>query len=205
MEENDLIAKGGKVMKEEPPKEVTPPEEGKKKKQMELNMGEEKNNKNKTKMNSDHPPKEKSLSKADATLHSTSFLASIFGNDTISILESVGIRTAKDLRDAAKTVDSPLVQAVTSTRIQSEPGNNVVTVQSSVSVVNGWCQELDKKLRDISDSKSGKKSKKRKLEMISSTKHTSELLTLKGGFSYPRFPCKYLRFRPQCRGTLTVP
>ena len=116
-----------------------------------------------SKKKAERPPKAKSSLEAEAALESSTFLSTILDDNTVLALESSGIKTARDLRNAEKTVDSPSVQALIAMRKQYlSSDDNALKAESCVRLVTDWCSFVESKLKELSGRKSEKKSKKRK-------------------------------------------
>jgi hypothetical protein len=95
-------------------------------------------------------PKLKKESANQAALTSPTFLSTLFENDTISVLASVGIKTAQNLLDAEKTNDSPLLKAVVGMKkLAGASDGEALEAPACIRLVDEWCSQVKTKLHEI--------------------------------------------------------
>ena len=100
----------------------------------------------KIKSNKKRPPK------VEAALHSETFLSTLFAEDKVQAMASVGVTTAQGFLDADKRPDSPLIRAVIKMRSNSASGRSLQP-SSCVRLMYEWCQRVKQRLDDIEKGK----------------------------------------------------
>jgi hypothetical protein len=94
-------------------------------------------------------PQKSRKPEVELALNSPSFLSSIFKDEKLTAMTSVGITTAQQLLDAEKKQDSPLIQTVIKMRSDSLKFVGSIQPNSCVRLIYDWCQRVQKKLDEI--------------------------------------------------------
>ena len=89
----------------------------------------------------------------EEALNSPYFLPTLFKEEKVEVMASVGIKTAQQLLDADKKADSPLVQAVIKMRSESMKLAGSVQPSSCVRLIYDWCQRVKQRLDEINSGK----------------------------------------------------
>jgi hypothetical protein len=97
--------------------------------------------------------KKKRAPNIEAALASAAFLKTLFKEDKIVVMASVGIKTAQDLLDAQKQQDSPLVKAVINMRTGAAGPTGSIEPSSCVRLIYDWCQRVKQKVDEIESGK----------------------------------------------------
>jgi hypothetical protein len=97
--------------------------------------------------------KKKRAPNIEAALTSAAFLTTLFKEDKIVVMASVGIKTAQDLLDAQKQQDSPLVKAVINMRTGAAGPTGSIEPSSCVRLIYDWCQRVKQRLDEIESGK----------------------------------------------------